>query len=111
MWCFGGRNRAIARAAFSNDLPDIICTRRTKGSPDGFAIELFERNREQIRDLLCGGLLTEHQVIDPTAVEEATRPDQGLTNMRWNRLLMLTDVEAWARSWSTHAQVQNSASA
>jgi len=104
MWCFGGRNRAIARAAFSDDLPDIILNRRTKGSPDGFAIELFERNREQIRDLLCGGLLAEHQVIDPAAVEEATPPDQGMTNMRWNRLLMLADVEAWARSWSNRAQ-------
>ena len=91
------RNRAVARAAFAADLPDLIVERRTKGGPDGFAAEVYETHRGQIREQLLGGMLRDHGVIDGTAVEAALSGDAMVRNLDFIRLLQLADAEAWAR--------------
>ncbi len=40
MWGIGGRDRALARFAFANDLPPVVASRRSKGSPSGFSVRL-----------------------------------------------------------------------
>lgn len=97
IWCSGGRNRAVARAAFAADLPDRIIDRRTKGGPDGFAAEIYEANLPRIREQLLGGLLREHGVIDGTAVEAALSADVMIRDFDFLRLLQLVDAEVWAR--------------
>ncbi len=97
VWCSGGRNRAVARAAFAGDLPDLIIERRTKGGPDGFAAEIYETYRSQIQEQLLGGVLRDHGVIDGTEVEAALSGDVMIRNLDFTRLLQLADAEAWAR--------------
>ncbi|WP_066793585.1 asparagine synthase-related protein [Sphingomonas soli] len=99
LWCAGGRNRAVARAAFTDILPETILARRAKGSFDGFAARLVEDRRGALRELLCDGLLAEHRIVDRAAV--ATRLDAAapVPGDDANRLLDLADIEAWARSW------------
>lgn len=99
LWCEGGENRAVARAAYSSILPPEIAHRRTKGGPDSFCVELIERHRPAIREMLLGGLLADHALLDRPAIarsldgRDAERGDV-------HRILALVDTEAWVRSWS-----------
>jgi len=98
-WCEGGENRAVARTAYADILPPEIARRRTKGGPDSFCVELVERNRPSIREMLLGGLLAGHGLLDRDAV--AASLDGGQAERGdVHRILALIDTEAWARSWS-----------
>lgn len=98
-WCEGGENRAVARAAYSSILPPEIAHRRTKGGPDSFCVALIERHRREIREMLLGGLLADHALLDRAAI---TRSLDGGDAERGDvhRILALVDTEAWVRSWS-----------
>ncbi|MGF7170816.1 asparagine synthase (glutamine-hydrolyzing) [Sphingobium xanthum] len=100
MWCAGGRNRAIARTAFAQDLPSIIINRQSKGTPDGFVVEIMDANRSKIRDMLCGGLLAEQGLLDTKALEQSLAMDHWARDIASFRIMTLVDVEAWARTWS-----------
>ncbi|MES2058215.1 MAG: asparagine synthase-related protein [Pseudomonadota bacterium] len=98
-WFEGGGNRAVARAAFADVLPPIIGARQSKATPDSFVLELFERNRTRIRELLCDGLLADQDLIDLPLIERILgdpRPAQGHLPQR---IMRLVDVETWARTW------------
>jgi len=51
-WRAGGRDRAVARAAFAADLPPAIIGRRSKGGPDGFSAIVLREHRTAIRERL-----------------------------------------------------------
>jgi len=96
-WCEGGRNRATARRAFSDDLPAAVLARRTKSTPGSFVIEILETNKAKIRDMLLGGLLAEAGMLDIDAVAACLQRDVMPPLTVW-RILALVDVEAWLRS-------------
>jgi asparagine synthase (glutamine-hydrolysing) len=99
LWCRGGTNRALARAAFATTLPEKIVKRTSKAGPDSFIHQYFNTHRKLLREELLDGLLAQHDVIDRKAVDEAfqsgTRSDSELVL----RLLDLAEAENWARSW------------
>lgn len=98
-WCAGGENRAVARAAYSDLLPKDIAHRRTKGGADSFCVELIERHRPAIRDMLLGGLLAQHGLLDRAAIAQSL--DEGAAERGdVHRILAFVDAEAWVRSWS-----------
>jgi asparagine synthase (glutamine-hydrolysing) len=102
-WIEGGRDRAVARAAYRGRLPDLIIERRSKGAVDHYVNALLERNRAAVRSLLLDGLLARAGVLDSPAVEEAlTALDDGRAADA-HRLLELADAEAWARAWTAPA--------
>ena len=99
-WFEGGGNRAVARAAFADVLPPAIRARQSKATPDSFVLELFDRNRARIRELLCDGLLAGQGMINQPRIEQILadpRPAQGRLPQR---IMRLVDVEAWARAWT-----------
>jgi asparagine synthase (glutamine-hydrolysing) len=100
-WCWfrGGLNRAVARRAFAGDLPDRIIRRGSKGSPDSFAAEIYERHRLALRERLLGGVLVAERVLDPAALQASFSQAGALVPAEYRRLLRLADVEAWARGW------------
>lgn len=100
-WCWleEGRNRAIARRAFAGDLPDKVAWRRSKGTPDSFVAEIYERYRADVRERVLGGVLAEHRIIDVAAVQRAFDETGSLAPAEYRRLLALADVENWARAW------------
>lgn len=98
-WYDRGCNRAVARHAFSADLPKAIAWRRSKGTPDSFVIELYDARRRQIREMLADGQLAAQRLLDRTSllpVLDDLRPVRGSDHGRVMRLL---DIEAWVRCW------------
>lgn len=99
-WFENGRNRAVARRAFATDLPLEIALRRSKGTPDSFVAEIYERYRLQLQERLLDGWLAQQRIIDPTAVQGAFGNSGTLVPVDYRRLLRLVDIENWARVWS-----------
>lgn len=98
LWCAGGNNRAIARVAFAGALPASVIARRTKGAFEGFCTRLVDANRVSLRALLLEGALAREKLLDTNAIAAClARETLGSTDVI--RLLMLADVEAWARAW------------
>lgn len=98
-WIAGGQDRVVARKAFALDLPPAILNRRSKGSPAGFANDLFEDKREELRDLLLGGVMATEGLLDTSAVNTALHDGAALKNHNFGRLMRLGAAEAWARHW------------
>lgn len=104
MWCAGGHNRMIARRAFAQDLPAAIINRRSKGTPDSFAAEIFETHRQGIREMLMDGLLARQGFLDREAIEQALADAGPVRGLAYRRILAFVDVEAWAQAWSSRVR-------
>ncbi|WP_157220841.1 asparagine synthase-related protein [Flavisphingomonas formosensis] len=99
MWCSGGINRAIARAAFAPDLPAAVLERRSKGGPDGLLVDILERNRGTLVDFLGEGLLAQNRIVDAEQIRARLARSGPTVGEDYIRLLDLADAEAWARAW------------
>jgi asparagine synthase (glutamine-hydrolysing) len=99
LWPKGGINRALARSAFSPELPAELSTRTAKPGPDSFIRHAFERNSAQIYALLRDGLLTSNGLLDVVQLDHffAGNTANDWSNVR--RVLDLAEAENWARSW------------
>jgi asparagine synthase (glutamine-hydrolysing) len=102
LWLRGGRNRAVARAAFASDLPAMVIERRSKGAPDAFVARLFEANRAMIRDMVLGGWLMREGLLDRAALEPALC-QEAVWGDGFARIMRLVDAEAWACSMQNSA--------
>jgi asparagine synthase (glutamine-hydrolysing) len=91
----GGRDRAVARAAFADLLPPEVARRTTKGGPEGLGLALYDRNRSLLRDMLLGGVLRSRGLIDAGAVEAALADERSRIDGSYYRLSLLADAEAW----------------
>jgi len=100
-WRAGGRDRAVARAAFAADLPPAIIGRRSKGGPDGFSAIVLRERRTAIRERLLDGMLAREGVVDRAALEARFVDRRPFSGEEQGRLLELVDTEAWARTWSS----------
>lgn len=96
LWIDGGRDRAVARRAFRDRLPQIIIERRTKGGLDSLAEAVVGQHHAVLSDMLLDGWLAASGIIDRPAVEKALSASRLSGRLR---LLALADVEAWARCW------------
>ena len=98
-WRVGGRDRSLARRAFSADLPLAILQRKVKGGPDGFAAKVLEHFRSPITERLLDGRLVRNGIADRGALELALKSNRPIGGEQRARLLELVAVEAWATSW------------
>lgn len=101
----GGRDRAVARAAFSRRFPAIIADRRIKGGPDGFAAQLLRANLERARERLLDGALCGHDLLDRKALDAALTEAALARGHDYVRLLLLLDTEAWIEAWTRERAV------
>lgn len=99
LWITDGRDRAVARAAFANLLPEAVRRRRGKGA-------LGEMFRIQFRDLqpalsafLLKGRLVEAGIADPVAIEAYLTDSSGWAGYQAIRLLEIAAAEQWLRSF------------
>ena len=109
LWCAGGRNRAIARAAFAGDLPESVVARQSKGAFDNLCTQILSRRRDTMREMLTGGMLARQGLLDVEAVS-ALLAESVPDGLSVTRLLMLADVEAWTRCWLERPRTQAAAS-
>ena len=98
-----GQDRAVARAAFADRLPDSVRFRRSKGAIDRYVDDVVRANQTHLGDLLLDGVLDRHGLLDAPAIRAALKASAGLTGERGQRLLFLADAELWARSWTKAA--------
>ena len=96
-WMSGGRDRAVARAAFAHRLPPAILQRRGKGRYDTLIVASFDNNRDRMRDLLLGGWLADQKIIDVDAVEKALARPARSGSIAHARPIRLADAELWCR--------------
>lgn len=100
MWISGGRNRAVARAAFAELLPSAVLNRRSKGTFMNYVGALFRRNQVQIRDFLMSGELHAHGLLDTTSLQEFFARSLSPREDSYTRIFELCQVENWVRHQS-----------
>lgn len=98
-WVRGGRDRAVARAAFAGVLPELLLDRTTKGSPSGFIRRVYETQGEAARGMLAGGTLVEAGLLDPAWLARAA-DGEWRDDGRHLRILSFAAAEAWVRWWT-----------
>ncbi|OYW48227.1 MAG: hypothetical protein B7Y36_11095 [Novosphingobium sp. 28-62-57] len=99
LWVEGGQDRAVARAAFANRLPDLIRDRRSKGALDGYALAAIEQQTRELLPFLLDGHLARQGLLDLARVESALRQRARRADPRAHLLLPLIDTESWLRAW------------
>lgn len=95
----GGRNRAVARDAFADDLPSQILQRRTKGNFTAFNAALFARHRGALREILLDGRLTAQGLLDRSALAAYFSIDRPLADTAYTAVLDLAAAELWTHDW------------
>ncbi|MBV1686400.1 asparagine synthase C-terminal domain-containing protein [Novosphingobium sp. G106] len=99
-WIRSGRDRAYARRAFDGFVPDALLARRQKGALDGMFAQLFNANRQILRDHLLGGYLAGQGLLDARAVDLYLSARPVLTDKQYYRLIELAGYENWCRTWT-----------
>jgi asparagine synthase (glutamine-hydrolysing) len=96
----GRQERAVARAAFAEEVPREILERRWKGGAEQLAWRLFRRNLPLIREILLDGQLVRHHIVDRPRLEAAlvVSPASGLKATV--PVFELLGTEFWLHAWS-----------
>jgi asparagine synthase (glutamine-hydrolysing) len=97
-----GRDRALARRAFADDLPAEIVRRYAKGRADHHSRNILDGNLDFVRELLLDGLLVQKGFLDRANLEMYLTRNRSPADFQYNEILqehMCT--EAWLRSWTT----------
>lgn len=97
MWIAGGRNRAVARDAFSDVLPQDIVRRRSKGSFMSYLGMIYERNRRDMLSFLLEGKLHAQGLLDTAQLQRLMTDDRPLRDRSFIRLFDLCTAENWVR--------------
>jgi len=97
MWISGGRNRAVARDAFSDLLPHDVLSRRSKGTFMSYLGVVYQRNKEQMRDFLLTGHLQAHGLLDADAVRSRIESRLPPRDESFARIFELCMTENWIR--------------
>jgi asparagine synthase (glutamine-hydrolysing) len=95
----GGRARGLARAAFSDHVPQEILDRKDKGGTTSFVIDLIRDNCSSIADLLLDGVLAKEHIIDRRQLEPHLRRSVPFGPDQLFSLLACISAEIWARTW------------
>lgn len=96
----GGLDRAIARQAFAEDVPEQILRRTTKGVIEGYVKEMIMRNVRFVRELLLDGILVKEGMLDRSSLEEALSGRPGRVGSAMAEILDHLTTESWARNWA-----------
>jgi asparagine synthase (glutamine-hydrolysing) len=94
----GGRERALAREAFADRVPEEILRRRDKGSIVTHATEMIRQSEPFVRELLLDGMLASNGVIAPADLEPYILAGQPLREELLMPLIACIAAEVWART-------------
>lgn len=99
LWVNGGQNRAVARAAVESLLPREVLNRRSKGRLESMCLRAYLRCRDDLAELLLGGLLRQEGLVDADALETYLEQECVPKDARYYRIFELASAELWLRSW------------
>lgn len=97
-WGEGGRDRALARRAFANDIPSAILNRRIKGRIESLFYPSFDKFREPLRHFLLEGWLASKDLLDRDAIAALIDRRKRADSTAILRLFHIADLERWVRS-------------
>lgn len=100
----GGRDRALARNAFAERLPEAVRERRGKGELTGYYARMIADGLPFLRPYLLEGRLAGEGLIDRTRFEEMLRPEHLLWRGEGHVITAAATVEAWVRHWEGMAK-------
>lgn len=98
MWILDGRNRAVARAAFSDLLPNDILHRRSKGTFMNYTAAVYRRSKNSIRRFLLDGHLQSRGLLDSNALNRHFDSDLPPRDRSYMRIFSLCMIENWVRN-------------
>jgi asparagine synthase (glutamine-hydrolysing) len=96
----GGWDRAVARRAFTAEVPAEILHRRSKGGIEEHSAAILKRNIKFIRHLLLDGELVRNGLLDRCKVESALsgRPSGVMKGMV--KIFQYIGIEIWLNTWA-----------
>jgi asparagine synthase (glutamine-hydrolysing) len=96
-YCHGGTRRGLAKAAFSDLLPESILTRRSKSSNSSHWLKLVLAELPTYRELLLEGALARQGLLDRAKVQAMLTPLGLVEGKYFSELMNLISVERWVR--------------
>ena len=96
----GGWDRAIARRAFYDALPQEVANRKEKGAIEVHCRHVVDHNITFIRELLLDGALVKEKVVDRNRLVTALSGKVSQTQSTAGEILDFVSAEAWCRGWS-----------
>ena len=99
LWNRGGRDRAVARAAFAELLPEAIRERRHKSALGGMFRTQFRAIVPELSAFLRKGNLVEAGIIDAGAIANYLESPNLWAGYNTTRLLEIAAAEQWLRSF------------
>ncbi|TAM57513.1 MAG: asparagine synthetase B family protein [Rhodanobacter sp.] len=97
MWIADGQNRAVARQAFADRLPQGILDRRSKGSYVGYMATVYMRNKLKMHEFLEEGQLCAHDLLDHSALAAFFAKDLAPRDLSFLRVFDMCAAENWVR--------------
>ena len=97
-----GRDRALARRAFTDNLPDEIVRRQAKGRADQHVRNILDGNLEFVREFLLDGVLVGRGLLNRAGLELYLTRDRSPADFQYSEILQEhVCTEAWLRTWLT----------
>lgn len=94
----GGKERALARHAFSDLIPERVAERTMKGETTRYFATILANNRNWIRDVLLNGEAVHVGLVDGERMQAALNRDWRQDGMATGALYPLLAVEIWLRA-------------
>lgn len=98
------RDRALARRAFADRLPPLICNRRSKGELSGYFGRMIADGLGAVRPWLLEGRLAAEGLINRTAFENLLQRDSLAWRGGYVEVLTAIAFEGWIRAWEARLQ-------
>jgi len=96
----GGLDRAVARTAFRQQLPEDVY-RRTGGGTIAFWIQdVAKHNRAFLKDLLLDGMLVKQRILDRGKLEKLLSAEPANSAVPLAHIFPQLFIEAWLQRWS-----------
>ncbi|HEY0310957.1 MAG TPA: asparagine synthase-related protein [Allosphingosinicella sp.] len=96
---YGAADRALARDAFKDLLPEEIWNRRGKGETSDYHYRGLVRNLPFLRKWLLEGRLVAHGLLDRDVLDDALTEEALVHSDLGGMALPYASIEAWARAW------------
>jgi asparagine synthase (glutamine-hydrolysing) len=100
-----GWDRALVRQAFEPELPEMVRTRTSKGSPNLYVRERIEHNKAFIRDFLSDGILVKQGLLDRSKLVDCLPGQTTRSGTSLGRLWACVAAEAWSHAWSSRPAI------
>jgi asparagine synthase (glutamine-hydrolysing) len=105
----GGRDRAIARRAFNELVPEKIIRRHWKDRAPGWFDRLAESNMQLLREVLLKGNLMKERMLDSRITEEVLLGEPTRREFAVGEIFNHFEMEIWIDSWRTYTNMARAA--